>query len=171
MAPPPPPPPGGYGAPVGQHLVVPASFGSRLGAYLIDGLVLGVPMIIAFLIAVAAVPKELVLCQNDTAICEQPDGTGVAILVLLGLGSVAVSLWYFGNFEGRRGQTIGKKAVNIKLVDMATGEPVGFGRGVGRRVAAVLSGMFCYLGFLWMLWDNDSQTWHDKMINAKVVRV
>jgi uncharacterized RDD family membrane protein YckC len=27
------------------------------------------------------------------------------------------------------------------------------------------------LGYLWMLWDKEKQTWHDKIIGSIVVRV
>ncbi len=150
----------------------PAGFGSRLGSYLIDYLVLGVPGAIVFFIALSAVPTEIVGCTVDgrVGLCEQPDGTGTAILILLGLIYFAVFLWYYGSFEGVKGQTVGKKAVGIKLIDAGTGDPVGFGRAIGRRFGSIISGIPCYLGYLWMLWDSDKQTWHDKMVNAKVVQ-
>jgi len=28
-----------------------------------------------------------------------------------------------------------------------------------------------FLGFLWMLWDKDRQTWHDKAAGSFVIRV
>ncbi len=162
--PPPPPPPGGYAAPVGGTAAMsPAGFGSRLGAYIIDYLVLGVPSAIVFFIALSAV-------DGQTGLCEQPDGTGTVILLLIGLCIFAAFLWYYGNFEGRQGQTIGKKSVGIKVIDAGSGEPIGFGRAIGRRFATIISGIPCYLGYLWMLWDSDKQTWHDKIVTARVVR-
>jgi hypothetical protein len=29
----------------------------------------------------------------------------------------------------------------------------------------------CYLGYLWMLWDDQKQTWHDKIVDSAVIRV
>jgi hypothetical protein len=28
----------------------------------------------------------------------------------------------------------------------------------------------CLLGYLWALWDERKQTWHDKVVNSIVVR-
>jgi len=27
-----------------------------------------------------------------------------------------------------------------------------------------------FLGYFWMLWDDDNQTWHDKVVRSRVVR-
>jgi len=47
-------------------------------------------------------------------------------------------------------------------------------RAAGRWAAAsrrsFLSGIFL-LGYLWMLWDAQQQTWHDKLANTTVVPV
>jgi uncharacterized RDD family membrane protein YckC len=37
-------------------------------------------------------------------------------------------------------------------------------------LAAVLSVMVLFLGFLWMIWDSNKQTWHDKIAGTVVVR-
>ncbi|MFT5223920.1 MAG: putative RDD family membrane protein YckC, partial [Glaciecola sp.] len=28
-----------------------------------------------------------------------------------------------------------------------------------------------YLGYLWMLWDREKRTWHDIVVNVRVVKV
>ena len=33
----------------------------------------------------------------------------------------------------------------------------------------IVSGFVCLLGYLWMLWDRERQTWHDKVANTVVV--
>ncbi len=90
------------------------------------------------------------------------------------LAGVAVQLWYWGTLEGRRGQTLGKSALSIRTVDMETGEPIGVGRAIGRffsRLLFVLLFVFpTVLDHLWMLWDDDDQTLHDKMVRSRVVR-
>ena len=48
--------------------------------------------------------------------------------------------------------------------------PIGTGRSVGRLVGSFVSGWFFYLGYLWMLWDSEKQTWHDKMVSSVVIR-
>ena len=42
-------------------------------------------------------------------------------------------------------------------------------KGVIRAVGKLLSGIPCGLGFFWMLWDKDKETWHDKIAGTTVV--
>jgi len=49
--------------------------------------------------------------------------------------------------------------------------PIGFGKALGRELfATVFSGQIFCLGYLWMLWDDKQQTWHDKVVGSIVVR-
>jgi uncharacterized RDD family membrane protein YckC len=32
-----------------------------------------------------------------------------------------------------------------------------------------ISAVIFYLGYLWALWDNESETWHDKIFDTWVV--
>jgi uncharacterized RDD family membrane protein YckC len=120
-----------------------AGFWRRFGAYLIDAILLGV--LYGILLAIL--------------------GTGVAY----GL-TVLAQLVYFGYFEGSAsGQTLGKRALSIRVIDFRGGGPIGFGRGVIRYIGKLVSSIPILLGFLWMLWDREKQTWHDKIANTVVV--
>jgi uncharacterized RDD family membrane protein YckC len=122
-----------------------AAFFRRFGAVLVDAILLG---IVGFLIRL---------------------GIGETGGSLVGL---AIGIGYFGYLEGSNsGQTIGKKAVGIRVIDFNTGGPIGFGRAVIRYVARILSAIPCLLGYFWMLWDKERQTWHDKLANDVVVPV
>ena len=55
------------------------------------------------------------------------------------------------------------------MIDYRTGGPLGFGRAVLRYFARILSALPCLLGYFWMLWDKERQTWHDKLISDVVV--
>jgi uncharacterized RDD family membrane protein YckC len=124
-----------------------ASFGRRFVAYLLDSIILG----ILYGIVYAAV------------------GQGAASIVSL-LGGLA----YFAYFEGSpSGQTPGKRALGIRVYDFGAGGGggIGFGRGVIRYLGRLLSGIPCLLGYLWMLWDKEKQTWHDKIASTVVVPV
>ena len=73
---------------------------------------------------------------------------------------------------GKTGQTWGRKIVGVKVVDMASGQPLGFGKALGRcLVEGLISGSICNLGYLWMLWDTNKQTWHDKIVSSVVVKI
>lgn len=96
------------------------------------------------------------------------------VLVILGLRLVGfvLSLAYYTYFEGgESGQTIGKRAMNIRVADSATGASIGYGRGAIRWVGRILSALPLGLGYFWMLWDDNSQTWHDKLAACVVVPV
>jgi len=101
----------------------------------------------------------------------------VPYLILWPLGETAsyvigllVDFAYFSYFEGSpSGQTIGKKLLSIRVIDFQTGGPIGYPRAFGRRLGKILSGIACLLGYLWMLWDREKQTWHDKLVASVVV--
>ena len=52
----------------------------------------------------------------------------------------------------------------------ASGEPVGFGRAIGRQIAHLLDGMPLGIGYLWPLWDERRQTFADKVCSTLVVQ-
>jgi uncharacterized RDD family membrane protein YckC len=122
-----------------------ASFGRRFVAALIDAILLGVVNGILF----AAI------------------GRGGAY----GIGTL-LSLAYFTYFEGSgAGQTVGKRVMSIRVIDFSSGGSIGYGRALVRWIGRILSGIVCLLGYLWMLWDREKQTWHDKIANTVVVPI
>lgn len=87
---------------------------------------------------------------------------------LIGL---AISLTYYTYFEGSSsGQTVGKRATGIRVVDINGGGPIGHNRAVVRWLGRFLSTIVFFLGYFWMLWDPERQTWHDKLAGSVVVR-
>ena len=118
-----------------------AGFWRRVGAVVIDGLLLGlVQLLVLRLLGTAGYVFEFVLQAG-----------------------------YFTYFEGSSGQTPGKRVASIRVADIETGEPIGYGRALGRYLFSLLSALIVYLGYLWMLWDREKQTWHDKVSRAVVV--
>ena len=157
-----------------------ASFWVRVVAALIDGFVTGL----------FAVPARLVLSNGSTRItecsinasgditgfgagsngqCEVPTGATLALAITLFGIALAAAAFYFGKLDGVRGQSLGKKAMGIRVADAATGNPIGFGRGIGRHFFKLISAAVCLLGFLWAAWDPRKQTWHDMAIRSVVV--
>jgi uncharacterized RDD family membrane protein YckC len=130
-----------------EHVMGPsgprAGFWIRVGAFFLDGLLLLVP----YVVVVAAADK----------------GTAVDMWML-------ASVTYFTLLEGgRRGQTLGKRVFRIRVADIATGGPIGRGRAFVRWIGLWVSFFVFLLGFIWMLWDREKQTWHDKMAHTVVV--
>lgn len=142
-----------------------ASFGQRLGAYLLDLLVIGVPFAILMIVLVVAIGP-------DEASGEVDEGAAGILVLLYILGFIALWAYYVVLEGGPSGQTIGKKAVGIRVVSMQTGGPIGYGKAFIRTlIRTFISGNVCLLGFLWMLWDQEKQTWHDKISDSVVVPV
>ncbi|MDP9419112.1 MAG: RDD family protein [Actinomycetota bacterium] len=84
--------------------------------------------------------------------------------------SFAVSFLYYGFFEGGpSGQTVGKKVLDIRVVRSIDGGPLGWGTALLRHLSSYLSALPFALGYLWMLWDREKQTWHDKLSATVVV--
>jgi uncharacterized RDD family membrane protein YckC len=118
-----------------------ANFGRRLGQYLIDAILTG---------AVTAILAEI-----------------STTLYWIGvLGTIAYWVVLVG---GERGQTVGMMALSTRVVDSDTGGSIGYGRAFLRLLIMVLGAIPIYLGWFWMLWDGQKQTWHDKVSNSFVV--
>lgn len=89
-----------------------------------------------------------------------------------GVGYLALTVYglYLGYLEGIRGQSPGKAIQGLKVVRISDGQVLGGGMGIVRRIAHVVDGIICYLGFLLPLIDPRKQTIADKMLDTVVLR-
>ncbi|MET8999014.1 RDD family protein [Amycolatopsis sp. NPDC004169] len=95
-----------------------------------------------------------------------------AFSVLALVGSLAWIGWCVYNRwiqQGNTGQSLGKRIAKIKLVREDTGQPIGPGMAFVRDLAHFVDNVICYVGWLWPLWDDKSQTLADKIIGTVVV--
>jgi uncharacterized RDD family membrane protein YckC len=148
----------GYGYSYGPGYTY-SGFWRRVGAALLDGLILSVPTGIIGAVAGAG--------QFNTGVTY---GYAPGVSAALNLLNTVIGVAYYAILEGTRGQTLGKMVVGIKVVDADTGGFIGIGRGIGRYFARILSAIALGLGYLWMLWDPRKQCWHDKLVRSIVVR-
>jgi uncharacterized RDD family membrane protein YckC len=175
----PPPPPWNVAPVAGAQL---ASFGAplarwwqRVGALVLDSLIVGVPIgIVNAILNAAFGSKHTVKLLNGTY------GTQRSIQglphVLLLIGSVVVFGLYFSILNGTgNGQTVGNRAPGIAVRDATTGEVIGFNRGLLRwfirsvlYLALILPGI---LNDLFPLWDSRNQTIADKAARSVVIRM
>jgi uncharacterized RDD family membrane protein YckC len=123
----------------------PAGFWRRFAGALIDGIVIGVANTILRLIFGNA-------------------GEGLAVLL---------SVAYFTYFHGRTGQTPGNAVMGIRVVDVRDnlGQPIGYPRAALRWLVSIVSAIVLFLGYLWMLWDSNKQTWHDKASGSVPIKL
>ena len=135
------PPPAPSGGPSGPR----AGFWRRFAALFIDGLILAIP---------------------NTALILLLDDQLAQFLTLI------IDITYFAYLEGgATGQTLGKRALGIRVIDLRAGGPIGYGRGVIRYLGRIISTIPLFLGYFWMLWDREKQCWQDKMAGSVVVPV
>lgn len=143
--------PGGpyQGGPYGPgYSGVPASNYSdwihRVGAYLVDI----VPVIVIYFIL------------------GLPGKTGLlAIGWVLGLGFTIWNRWILGG----QGQSLGKRALGMRLLSEQTGQPIGTLNAFLRDICHFVDSIICYVGYLFPLWDAKRQTLADKIMHTVVV--
>jgi uncharacterized RDD family membrane protein YckC len=152
------PPPGG-GGPVQYGL---AGFGQRVGAFLIDFVII----VVVFVVAVAIAESTRPAATFDDPYT-RISGFGRLLLLLARVGTIA----YYIVLEGRpEGQTLGKMAVGIRVVRRNNGAPLGYGLATGRLFARLADTFTLGLGLLWAAWDPMHQTFHDKIAGTLVVK-
>jgi uncharacterized RDD family membrane protein YckC len=166
-------PPGGWEQPIpqpqgwrGQPL---ASWGSRVGATLIDWLILLVPAIVLTVIVVA------IAAGSDT---------GAIVTGILGFLAYLVVLFIYAPVLMSRGgacngQTWGKQMIGIRAV-RDNGQTMSFGwaalreiavKGLGVSIASSIIPFIPWLlDSLWPLWDDENRALHDMVCSTHVVR-
>lgn len=163
----PPPPPQPTNATVGLPIQY-AGFGQRLIAAIVDGFIIG----FVYVLVVTVPTMILSLASGATG----PDSSGMALFSsLAGMGLWGISMLagfaYWIYFTGKSGQTLGKKMMKIKVIDAQSGLPPSFMNAFLREVIGkFVSNAVFSLGYLWMLWDDKKQTWHDKIAGTIVIK-
>ena len=120
-----------------------ATFWQRLGAMLIDGLIL----------AIFTLLMDSLLLEHQSNILE-----------------VIVGWLYFSLQESGSAQaTLGKRALGIKVTN-SQGARISFGQATGRHFGKIVSTLIIFIGFLMVLWDEKRQALHDKMASTFIVQ-
>jgi uncharacterized RDD family membrane protein YckC/type II secretory pathway pseudopilin PulG len=142
--------------------VVDAGFIRRLGAYLIDSMLIGSVYYVVLMVGMVAV--AIVAAGQDF------EGDGfMAGLVLVYLLYPVLSLAYYAGMESSKLQaTVGKLALGIKVVD-GQGRRLGFGRATARWAGSIVSYLILYIGFFMAGWTRRKQALHDLMAGTFVV--
>jgi uncharacterized RDD family membrane protein YckC len=137
-----------------------ANWLQRVGAYLIDYLIGALPLIVVLIFASA------LTSTNDSDATAQASG---GLVFLAYLATFAIWVYNRSILMGRTGQSWGKKALNLRLVRMVDGQPLGGLMCFVRDIVHVLDALPCMLGYLWPLWDARRQTFADKIMNTVVL--
>ena len=78
--------------------------------------------------------------------------------------------FYVVYFHGKMGQTPGKFFLGLTVVNQS-GTPVSYGTAFLRLVGSVISTLFLFFGFAWIIFDSKKQGWHDKIAKTYVLKV
>ena len=81
-----------------------------------------------------------------------------------------VYLQYFGLFTIFGGSTPGMMVSGIQVASF-TGDMPTPRQYLLRAIGYMLSAGTCFLGFLWVLWDEDGLTWHDRLSKTYLARI
>jgi len=137
-------------------------FWIRVGASIIDGIVMGIintliGLIVGLLIVFVA------------------GRGGHSPAVALGLGalniliSIVFSVGYVTYFLGKFGATPGKMACGLKVV-RSDGDKISYGRAFGRFFANYLSAMILCIGYIMVAFDDEKRALHDRICDTRVIR-
>ena len=175
------PPPGAGGPPVtpssgvltGQHVL--SGWWPRVGAQIIDGLIVGAAALV-LMVALTA-PFSIGFFAGDTfgfvALV-------VGLLIAIVCVSIAALLYAPAMMARTNGQTLGRMVLGIRVV-RAKGQPMTFGWAMLREVVvkallfgfvAMLTGGLSFLAdALWPLWDEENRALHDFVVDTRTIVV
>lgn len=88
----------------------------------------------------------------------------LASLLLIGVFA------FFAKFWTHNGQTLGMQVWGVRIQNK-DGSAIDLWQALLRFFIAIGSWLCGGLGFLWMLWDKDQLTWHDRYSESVVVQL
>ena len=150
-----------------------AGHGARLGAYILDAILLSV-FVTAFVLVLTLVlfgSLEWSIDANGDVVFGDTAAAAGSILLLVA-GSVLISILaflYFPFFWARGGQTPGMRVAGIRVVNDRDGSRIGWGPALLRLIGYWISSAVFYLGFIWILVDARRRGWHDLIAGTCVI--
>jgi len=168
-----PPPPIAVGAPVSAPLPY-GGFWERVAAYLIDGLILGIPFGIVVLALIFMFGGFGVMLHRS-----QMDPRAAAAFIapmfmtfFLGMVFFVLLQWlYFAGLESSARQaTIGKSVMSLRVTNLE-GSRLSFGHATGRFFAKIVSGMVpLAIGYIMAAFTERKQALHDLIAGTLVLK-
>ncbi|MCB1254919.1 MAG: RDD family protein, partial [Austwickia sp.] len=134
--------------------------GARLGAKIIDWLIVGIPL--------AIIGAATGWDRTTTSAGEFSYNADSTVFNLV---RVAVFAAYCAYFYMAKGATPGKMALKMRVGNEQTGERLSFAQGFGREIVLWLSGLLCLVGYFSLFFDGTGRKrgWHDKAVKSWVV--
>ncbi|HYL83644.1 MAG TPA: RDD family protein [Candidatus Angelobacter sp.] len=166
------PPPYGGSAQVSAALPY-AGFWERFAAYLIDGLILGIPFGIVVLLLIMTGVLGVTLHRSPVNPREAAALLGPIFLLFFSvfLALVVVQWLYFAVLESSARQaTVGKSVMSLRVTN-SEGQRISFGHATGRFFAKIVSGMVpLAIGYIMAAFTERKQALHDLIAGTLVLK-
>jgi uncharacterized RDD family membrane protein YckC len=150
-----------------------AGFWVRFVAYLIDGIVLGIPF---FFVVIGLIFRfrrfRLVAGSGPFGPPDAPFMGPMFLGFFFAFGLFVIAQWlYFAGMESSARQaTFGKAAMSLRVTDLK-GQPLTFGHATGRFFAKIVSGMIpLAIGYIMAGFTEKKQALHDMIASTLVLR-
>lgn len=141
-----------------------AGFFSRFVALLVDSFAIN---ILAWIVAWIFSMLIGITAQSNSDIIALIGGTMFLLLMAI---MFLFQFLYFGYFWSKDGQSIGMKLLGVKVVSR-DGGPVSFLKaGLRGTIGYWISSFVFLLGFIWAAFDENGETWHDKIFGTRVIK-
>jgi uncharacterized RDD family membrane protein YckC len=137
------------GLPISSAERVYGGFWIRVGAQLIDGIILWVAGYVIGLLAMLLEPVSGTIAGSAF--------------------SFVINIGYATYFVGGYGATPGKMACGLKVI-RSDGGKVSYGRAFGRLWAQGLSSLIFCIGFIMVAFDEEKRGLHDRICDTRVVK-
>jgi uncharacterized RDD family membrane protein YckC len=157
-----------------------AGFWIRFAAKFLDGLILGIvviiPVMVVFVLMAVRMPgsngsqSHLTgdISLHAATSTGMPDILANIFGVFVQLILIAANAVYAGFFVGKYGATPGKMACKLIVVDTA-GQKISYGRAFGRGFAEILSRIVCNIGYIIAAFDSQKRALHDHICGTRVI--
>lgn len=155
---------GGPSVLVGTTPLPLAPIGKRLGALLVDWLIVAAALYALFLVLIFVAIGVAANREPGDPPTELSARVFVAGMFVVWLAGMLVQ-WVLDSF----GWSPGKAASSVRVMRLDGRRP-GIVHGLVRYSTRLLSFAVFGLGYFWALWDARRQTWHDKLSGTVVVR-
>lgn len=151
-----------------------AGFWERLAAYLIDGLILGIPFGIVALVLIFMLGGFGIMMHRNPV--EPRDVMALLapmflVFFLVMLVFMILQWLYFAGMESSARQaTFGKSMMSLQVANLE-GQRISFGHATGRFFAKIVSGMIPFaIGYLMAAFTAKKQALHDLIAGTLVLR-
>jgi uncharacterized RDD family membrane protein YckC len=151
-----------------------AGFWERVGAYLIDGLILGIPFGIVVIVMIFLFGGFGMMLHRSPAEPGAAAALVAPVFMIFFLGMfvfVGLQWLYFAGMESSpRQATFGKSVMSLRVTNYE-GQRISFGHATGRFFAKIVSGMVpLAIGYIMAVFTEKKQALHDFIAGTLVLR-